>query len=732
MTFANKLREIMKVDLKEDGPLSDIESWREELLHKAGKDTEKRKNKDTGADEFVMTDWAKKMRERIRAIHKQYADGVITSDELENKYEDLDAQINQKIKPAIDQEKEEHSYFAVEALTDFEGNSIPQRYRPAYLMVYGDDNYDFTPRLIPGGSIFEKSKENEILEKLKQYSEDIKVQPVYDVEPYGNEKVKPASQTALKNDEEDFKKPSQKEIKNILKTPSSIMRSATFVDTREIEAFADAGINPKIAYANNPKPGWWYVDDDGKKHMILLYGITDDDYIGEKSVAVAEVDRLQLLPNGYLKKHISPMYLMPVEKFKEIIHNPMNADTYKEILSGSPEEEWEDQNKWTQDIKQQKQIMLSNFKAWKEKNAFKYDLDKYTDNSLLNVYYANKGRHFPLDKALKFYGKTQQSVEDQKLDSMFKNWYDSNVEEYNLDRFDEETLHNIFADVAGSKMSIEDAILKNTNLDVEYEDDFTDEDDDIEEAVLTEKGNGEINDNSKDKIISDPNVLRDVVLPNLDISPVYVSNPFKVEYMPWGKSGNPDDLDVVDKRYYITGVRKPDGVGISPEKITPSNVKIIYIKDADKKGARQEAISYKELMRMLSASINDDPVPSVWERYSTYKDQKRALNKGAHYKWVQVNDKLIYKLLAAMEREPKFQDSNLIELYNKAKASHEENKFVSYAVRDFDRDASFKPYKPHNFSGYQVAMDTRTHLPTAARKHYQANVLDYLMGISPE
>ena len=62
----------------------------------------------------------------------------------------------------------DNSKFAIEAFSDFEGNSIPQRYRPVYIMKFGDSDYDFTKRLIPGRSLFNKSEEQAIIEDLKQ------------------------------------------------------------------------------------------------------------------------------------------------------------------------------------------------------------------------------------------------------------------------------------------------------------------------------------------------------------------------------------------------------------------------------------------------------------------------------------------------------------------------------------------------------------------------------------
>jgi len=615
----------------------------------------------------------------------------------------------------------DNQYFAIETTTDLEGNSIPNRYRPVYIAKYGDGDYDFTKRLMHGRSLFSKANEQEELDALKNYLPDLKVTPKYglranDKRFMSDDQFIADDEKADKHDQEELVKNKEK-LPNLITPTSKIMHSATYVDPREIEAFAKNGINPTLAYASNPKPGWWYEDNDGKKHLIRLYGITDDGYAGEPQVVVREVLPFKLTNGGYLRQVESDGYLMPVEQFKEIIHNPFNKETYEYLLRKVPEEERENQELWMSNIAKQKQVMQDKFTNWKEKNEFKYDLGSYTKDSLLKVYFANEGQHFPMDRALAMYGKKQKDIEDKKARTMFDDWYEANKEKYALDRFDNETLENIFTDIKTDGMSMEDAIMNNADLDFE--------DEDVEESVLTEK-DGNISDDSKEWIISDPNLLRDIVLPNLGISPVYVSNPFKVSYVPWGKSGEPDELDVVDKKYYITGIRKPD-LYMQPDELNASNVKTAYIK-SDEKGSRQQAISFKELRRMLDAPENDNPIPNLWDRYRTYQDQRKPLNKGAHYKWTNLDDSLVIQMLEVMQTQENYKDADLVGMFNKAKETHEENQFVSRAMRDFDRTVSFRARIPGDFRGYQFPTDIRTGEPTKAKNQGMgSNPYEHLM-----
>lgn len=604
--------------------------------------------------------------------------------------------------------QERMGYYAIEARTDFEGNSIPGRYRPVYIVKYGEGDYDFTKRLIPGRSLFDKKFEPSDIAELKQYAPDLQVLPKYDVEAeqsksISDDKIIGDDEKADKHGKDDLVKRKEK-MPGVLHQTSHVMGSATYVDPREIEAFAKNGIHPELAYASNPKPGWWYEDANGEKHLVRIYGITDEKYAGEPSILLREVLPFKLTDGGYLRQMESDGFLMPVSQFKEIIHNPMNAETYEEVMKDIPEEEREDQEVWMNDIARQKQVMQDRFTNWKEKNNFKYDLDQYTKQSLLNVYYANEGKHYPLEKALQMYGKKQADIQNAKAKTMFDAWYDSNAEAYGLDRFDQETLENIFTDVKANNMSIEDAIMQNVELNFE---------DDIEESVLQEKDAGEIDDNSKEWIVRDPNLLR-AVLPNLNISPVYISNPFKVAYNPWSKGNTPDDLDELDKRYTIYGVRKASPTQQIKD-IDPAEVKILYIRDVDRPHAKPEAISYKDLRRILNAPENDNPVPTLWDRYRTYKDQKRPLNKGSHYKWVNIDDSVVEQMLDAMQEVPEFEGIDLIGLYRKAQKDHTENKYVSRAMRDFDKEVSFRARIPGDFRGYQFAIDLRSADPTKSK-----------------
>lgn len=606
----------------------------------------------------------------------------------------------------------DNQIFAIEAFSDFEGNSIPQRYRPVYIIKYGKKDYDFTKRLIYGRSLFNKAQEQEVLNELKQFQPAVKVTPNYEVEAeiydrgITDQDIVDDDAKVNKHSKEDLVKKKEK-MPGVIHQTSHIMHSATYVDPREIEAFAKNGIHPELAYASNPKPGWWYEDSEGKKHIIRVYGITDEKYDGEPSILVRELLPFKLTQGGYLKQIESDGFLIPVEQFKEIIHNPLNAETYEEVMKNIPEEEREDKEIWLSDIARQKQVMQDKFVKWKDKNNVKYDLDQYTKDSLLNVYYANEGKHYPLEKALELYGKKQKDIETKKAETMFDAWYNSNKDRYALDRFDQETLENIFTDVKTSNMDIEDAIIQNVDFD------FEDMDGEVEESVLQEVGAGEINDTSKEWIVRDPNVLR-TILPKLDISPVYISNPFKIVYNPWSKNNEPSDLDELDQRYIIYGVRKK-GPTQAADDIDSDDVSAIYIRNIDEPHAKPVSVSYKTLRRILYAPENDNPVPTLWDRYRTYRDQRRPLNKGSHYKWINIDDSVVEQMLTAMQDIAEFKDVDLNELYQIAKNTHVENKYVSRAIRDFDRSVSFRARIPGDFRGYQFAIDLRSHIPTKSK-----------------
>ena len=189
--------------------------------------------------------------------------------------------------------QERMGYYAIEARTDFEGNSIPGRYRPVYIVKYGEGDYDFTKRLIPGRSLFDKKFEPSDIAELKQYAPDLQVLPKYDVEAeqsksISDDKIIGDDEKADKHGKDDLVKRKEK-MPGVLHQTSHVMGSATYVDPREIEAFAKNGIHPELAYASNPKPGWWYEDANGEKHLVRIYGITDEKYAGEPSILLREV-----------------------------------------------------------------------------------------------------------------------------------------------------------------------------------------------------------------------------------------------------------------------------------------------------------------------------------------------------------------------------------------------------------------------------------------------------------
>ena len=699
MSFGDTLRNIMKVELKEDGEYTpaDVTELYNELVSKS-------------KDNPEAIERAKKARE-------DYLDGYITAEETINRLLDINPNLIAALYPDNTQAASNNKYFAMEAITDFEGNSIPQRYRPVYIIKYGEDDYDFTKRLQPGRSLFDKQYEAQEVAALKQYSPEIETNVKYDVEPEATNKT--PNITGM--EDEDKKKvvhgkdelvKAKDKLPGIITPSSKVMHNATYVDPREIEVFAKNGIHPEIVYATAPKPGWWYEDNDGKKHLIRLYGITDEKYGSEPQVIVREVLPFQMTHTGYLRQVESDGFFMPVSQFKEILHNPMNKETYEEIMKAVPTEDWDNPEGWLEDISVQKQKMQVQYEKWKADNNFEYGLDQYTPQSLLNVYYAAVGKHYPIEKALEMYGKKQSDIQNTRFEHMFDDWYEANKDKYALDRFDQETLHDIFTDVRVNKYDVEDAIVRNTDLN--YDDEF--EDDEYEESVLAEKGPKGVTDTSKEWIISDPNSLREI-LPRLNINPVYVSNPFTVSYVPNAKSGEPNELDELDKRYYITGVQKPDlqtPISELPSKEHP--ITTIYIKDWDKKGAHPEAIDYKALRRILNAQENDNPIPDLWDRYRTYRDQKRALNLGTHYKYYDLPASDVEEILRyQMENHPVYKGTDLVSLFNTALKTHEENQFVTSAVRDYDRSASIRVRRPGDFKGYQYAQDTRTHLPTKAK-----------------
>lgn len=707
MTFANKLRDIMKVELKEESTPSEIKDYRNELLSKVAEDYVSRKNKDKNVIEHQLTKRAKENAKLIRGLFKQYSDGKITADEIEEKFVAIDDKLNKILAAKASKEKDggKQSYFAIEAFTDFEGNSIPQRYRPVYIARYNEGDYDFTPRLIDGLSLFDTAAEKDVFSEIKGYLGDkVNIQP-----KYNPEEATPQAVQDVEDEPDEPKKPAEKLPKDIMMPASRIMHSATYVDPREIEAFAKAGIHPELVYASNPKPGWWYEDNDGKKHLIRLYGITGDGYEGLQSVAVREVLPFKNSSAGYLKQVEGQPFLMPVETFRDITQNNLNTETYKYLMKDVPEEERDTPEIWLADIARQKEIMQAKFNAWKEKNDYKYGLSQYTKDSLLNVYYAVEGRHFPIEKALQRFGKKITDVQNTKFKDAFTVWYNANEEKYNLDRFDMDTLHDIFKDVKARNMSVEDAIIQNTEMDFDELDGI-----DVEESVLNEKHVGEIDQNSKEWIVRDPNLLRRL-LPTVGINPIYISNPFTVAYQPWNKSGKADDLDELDERYYIVGIRKPS-LSTPSTQIKPEDIKTVYIRNWDKKGAHPQAIDFRELRRMLSAAENDNPIPTLWDRYRTYKDQRKALNRGAYYKWYKLDDSDVIDILKKMQTEDEdYKGVDLVALFNKAKETHLENKYVTRALRDYDREVSFKANKSTDFDFYQYAKDIETLKPTRAK-----------------
>lgn len=608
-------------------------------------------------------------------------------------------------------------YYAIEVSSDFEGNVIPKQYRtsPIYLAKSGKRVYP-TKTLERGISLFDNDTPG-IYDDVAMMYPELKISKKTEF-PKGvidsiNAELNP---TKKELDNEVIIDPIQKNVdlaKSKDKHPdmvvpdSRVLPHATLVDTREIEEYIHNGIHPNIVYASNPKPAWWYDNEKGEHHLIRLYGITTS--VGDENMVVVK----ELLPfsnnDGYLKQEEGDSFLMPISKFKEIIHNDYNKETYDELMKNVPEDEQDDPDLWLDEVLDKKRKMLARFEKWKEENDFKYDLSKYTKSSLIKVYNATTGSwQLPIEKALELYGKKIEDLNNAKFLKAFTDWKVANNKEYDLDRFSDEDLYSVFADVYYNGEDIDSALIKNIDDNAEE----TEEEDFVEESVSLEEAPRSPDDlRSKNWIISKPNELRDI-LNKLGIDPIYASNPFEVKYKGLSGKDSENKFDKPDRRYMIVGIRRPD-LKTKIEDINPDDLSIAYIKDWDLKGARPQAIYLNDLEDMLLKAEQ----PTLWTRYRTYKDQKRPLNRGSYYIYVDVPEEVVIEALTEKEKQdPFYTGYNLVGLYQKALKDHEENRFVTNALRSYAKGVSIRlKGQADSFRGYQYAQDTRTGKPTQAK-----------------
>ena len=635
-------------------------------------------------------------------------------------------------------------YYAIEVTSDFEGNDIPKQYRntPIYLGLAPDGPY-LTKSLIRDRSLF--SKQNPILKtkeieekypKLKQkevteFPERVLQNFIFTPDNLVN-RQDATVMGAVNTDGIDLS--TNKEKYPDLVTPDAkIIHSSTGVDTREIKAYINAGIHPAIAYTEHPKPGWWYEDEKGKKHLIRLYGITEP--LGDTTnVIVKEVLGFSRTPNGYLKTVENPHgMLMPAEEFNAITKNTLNKETYEELMKKVPEEERDNPDLWMDEVLTKEQKMRAQYAKWKEDFGALYNFDEYTPTSLIKVFEANVGRNYPMKIALRLYGKKLNDVQAEKFLKAFETWKAANREEYDLDRFSDEELYDVFSDVHYKKDDIETALMNNL-FNTDDIDDDQDSIDFVDESVdLTEAGDSirsAYDERSKYWIISDPNTLRDLAQ-QLNIDEIYISNPFTVTYRGLNGKEGEHKFDKVDQPYIIVGFRKPRLAPLS--EIDPKEIKIAYIKDWNKVGARAEAISMDDLHEMLSVA---EPI-SIWERYRTYKDQKRPLNRGAYFKYVNIPEEVVREALTLQMQKVDdiYYDIDLLTLYDEALQTKQENKFVTKALRSFAPETTIRAKGgPNDFSGYQYAQSvkvdstTQQNLPVKAKHgNFGKNPYNFLM-----
>ena len=631
--------------------------------------------------------------------------------------EDQVKEINEPQASTEEAPDKEYTNYTIEVITDLEGNRIPQRYYPVYLEMITDpldDNkikYSFTNYPEYGTSSFSKKDCEEQLQKA------IEKFPALANGTHIVETPKITQQTAVstQDDENVIVPDSKTEIEKLALPMSHVIHPKALVDTREIEAFAQNGIHPYLAFARNPKPGWWYTDENGKSHMLYLYGITEpfSDTTGKDVktyVMVRELEGFDRTGEGeYLTKIESKPFFIPVEQFVEIIHSDRNKDIYDDLMKKVPKDEQNDELAWLDEINTHKQNMLDKFEEWKSKNS-KYNLKQYTPNSILNAYYANVSRDMPIEIALKKYGRKIEDIQTDRFMANFDSWYKSNKDNYKLDRFSKDDVFDIYLTTKYTGQSILDALLDK----FDFED--TQDADDVVESIMETLTEAFERPTKDDIIIDDPNVMRKI-LTTLNFPSLYVSNPFIIRYPAAGRNGKLMRLDKVDEQYIIDGL-KLKAPSSAQGKIGLDNIAGFYIRPFAKKGARREFISYIDLYKILNTQENRAAEVTPENRYKTWAMQKKPLNKGAKYTYQKLPDEMVED---ALGRQKAYPEVDAVELYRKALANKKEDKFVTQILRTVLGDeATIRAIVLHGiFIGYMYARAVETQMPI--KKNWQGN-----------
>lgn len=169
-------------------------------------------------------------------------------------------------------------------------------------------------------------------------------------------------------------------------------------NSEEIENLINAGIHPNILY---DKPKWTTKDNE----VIRLEGIhkTGSHVLVTKwdFIENPETHRWSFKP--ILDPKTKKPYLegMTSEDFLKIIHSPINANIYADIMKN----ESEDPDDWLEEFNIANKRAKNNFELWYEKNKEDYELDKYDKVSLIGAYKLINTLHLPITKALQRKGK---------------------------------------------------------------------------------------------------------------------------------------------------------------------------------------------------------------------------------------------------------------------------------------------------------------------------------------
>lgn len=190
-------------------------------------------------------------------------------------------------------------------------------------------------------------------------------------------------------------------------------------DIREMLAYAENGIHPKLVYGKSAQtsaksqPIWRFEYPDGTKVSFIISGI-DKDKSDDVYAYVKPIEYFSTKDKRWIKNVGKEYMKVPVETLKEIVKSPLNAGVYGPLMKNESPNPYD----WINTIDVADTNRRRAFYDWIEKVRYKLDVDSYDKMTLIKMYQDYKDGYDINDLIYKYKNKQKKNsdLEEARLD----------------------------------------------------------------------------------------------------------------------------------------------------------------------------------------------------------------------------------------------------------------------------------------------------------------------------